>query len=79
MRIPRKQLVWPLLASFLAGGTVFGTCEARFHDALISSSKNLVFSTLNDLVSNLSGTLAGGVDLSATPGAADPTTDTPQP
>ncbi len=29
-------------ATFLAGGTVVGTCEVRLHDAFVSTSKSVV-------------------------------------
>ena len=35
------------VAATLAGGTLFGTCQTRVHDALIDGSKNFFYQLLD--------------------------------
>ena len=54
----RKRMA-AFVAATLAGGTLFGTCEMRVHDALIDGSKNFIYqllspSNLTDLLDNSS-------------------------
>ena len=42
-RTNRMARCWVAAATLLAGGTVLGTCELRMREALITSTKSLVF------------------------------------
>lgn len=46
-----RAKVWTLLAAVLTAGTLFGTCEVRVRNALISGSKSALFDLLGDVSS----------------------------
>ena len=62
---PRKASRWGretllTLMAALAGGSVFGPCQTRLHDAFIGGTKNFVFSLFNPALVLEQLGLAGG-------------------
>ncbi len=62
----RRAKWMTLIATALAGGTVFGTCEARVRNALVDGGKLFIFSLLDPSQftptsdGTTSGTITGG-------------------
>lgn len=60
--LARRTRLSAAMAAALAGGSLLGTCEMRFRDAIVDTSKNLLCTTVGTTILGPDGASAiGGI------------------